>query len=104
MEPTAKQKEEAREIVNSVVVGIQTGSGYVAPDAEITNYTHLPTLTKRIATALSSRDTEIREVLEGLSRVLKFKNGADQRCWCNNNWTHSPACLATQTLWNKVRE
>lgn len=57
-------------------------------------------------TALSSRDQEIREVLEGLSSLLHIPNGEPQRCWCtgdrNYQFTHSPACLAARGLYEKL--
>lgn len=50
-------------------------------------------------TALSSRDTEIREVLEGLSC------GAYPPCWCQPNVTggHEDACIAAATLYAKLQ-
>ena len=48
---------------------------------------------------LSSRDTETRQVLEGLH------NGIND-CWCpteHQEDKHSDACLATQRLWEKLQ-
>ena len=48
-----------------------------------------------ITDALSSRDTEIREVLEGL------RTG---ECWCDRrDRLHTPDCLAASVLWEKVK-
>lgn len=60
-------------------------------------------LERCITAYANQRDSEVREVLEGTSRVLKFKNGPDQRCWCNKNWTHTPACLAARALYEKLQ-
>lgn len=87
-EPTPKQQEEAREIVTECLAPGQPAERSV--------------LVSRIASALSSRDTEIREVLEGLSKVLTFENGPSQRCWCSA-WVHTPACLAARDLWEKLQ-
>lgn len=55
------------------------------------------------ADILSSRDNEIRDVLEGLS----FLAGRKVRCWCVIPTTvperHSPACLAARGLWERVQ-
>lgn len=54
---------------------------------------------------IASRDTEIRKVLEGLGKSV-----GDSWCWCpktakdgNGSVFHSPACLATRALWEKVQ-
>lgn len=68
--------------------------------------THDPEWRQDLQAALSSRDQEIREVLEGLSRVLYYTHGQPERCWCpdpNSNWTHTPACLAARGLWERVQ-
>lgn len=54
------------------------------------------------ASALSSRDIEIREVLEGLAI---HQIGSRRPCWCPLDYEsepHSPACLAARGLWNAV--
>lgn len=53
-------------------------------------------------TRAASRDTEVREVLEELSKVLTFEHGPSQRCWCSA-WVHTPACLAARALWEKLQ-
>lgn len=58
-------------------------------------------------TALASRDTEIREVLEGLSNLRRYTHGQPERCWCDAEdpeTPHMPACLAARALWEKVQE
>ena len=74
--PTDKHREEAREIA-----------------AHRTE--RFDSFVSRIAASLSSRDQEIREVLEGL------RTGD---CWCPNGqlMEHSPACLAAYILYNKL--
>lgn len=54
--------------------------------------------------ALSSRDREIREVLEGL--VVSVIDG--ENCWCPDPFSadiekHDPACLAARGLWERVQ-
>lgn len=53
-----------------------------------------------IEALLSSRDAEIREVLEGLSA----QTTETTRCWCLNDGTlhHTPACLAARALYDKL--
>lgn len=54
---------------------------------------------KEIATTqatLVARDTEIREVLEGLRPLFS-------ECWCSALSGHTDACLATRVLWDKVK-
>lgn len=87
-EPTDKQKEEAREIVDGA-------------RKRFTDLRFYGEMENHIAAALSSRDTEIRNVLEGLG-----VNVADRgMCWCwRRDGRHSTACLAAQALWNKVKE
>lgn len=56
------------------------------------------------STALSSRDAEIKEVLEGLAT---HQIGSRRPCWCPPDYEskpHSAACLAAHALWEKVRE
>lgn len=50
------------------------------------------------ASALSSRDREIREVLEGL-------RDDDSGCWCVHFGSeyHTNACLAARGLWERVQ-
>lgn len=50
--------------------------------------------------ALSSRDTEIREVLEGLRGLQGSRN-----CWCDADADddHYLACLAARGLWDRLQ-
>lgn len=96
-EPTEKHREKARELLRACEqrTGMDLASDSLPND-----------LADRIASALSARDAEVREVLEGLSRVLRFRNGPPQRCWCedpNSNWTHTPACVAARALYNRLQ-
>lgn len=54
------------------------------------------------AKVVASRDTEAREVLEGL--VTSVIDG--EYCWCDVDHAetpHMPACLAAQGLWERVQ-
>lgn len=80
---TAKQQQEAREIVLRVFrlrSSTELGGQYAK-------------LAETIAAALATRDAETRAVLEGL-----HVHG----CWCRDD-VHSPACLAARALWERVR-
>lgn len=96
-QPTAKQKQEAREIIEGVF-GKRGSSPIYATAGRL-----FDELEARFDDALSSRDTEIREVLEGL--VMRTASG---RCWCrselnlNITGNHEPRCLAARGLWEKV--
>lgn len=118
-EPNDKQKEEARELVRAWLL---TSNPHHLID-------HKDNLVSRIASALSARDSEIerlhgwqeglaattvtwseqrlsrnreiREVLEGLRNPHRKVDD----CWCNHDasdGSHSPACLATRALYQKV--
>lgn len=94
-EPTAKHQEEAREIV---IKGFRNVHRF--PNAKAI----CDGLITDIAAALSSRDREIREVLEGL--VVSVIDG--ENCWCPDPFRadiekHDPACLAARGLWERVR-
>lgn len=84
---TEKHKQEAREIVEVA------RCGPTRKDCDVAAL-ELPVLRDRIASALSSRDKEIREVLEGLR---------GKKCWCEDFYGHTPACLAAGGLWKKVQ-
>lgn len=94
-EPTEKHREEAREIMYS---GFEPKAGSLTLDGKAVRRR-----IDMIASALSSRDTEIREVLEG----LRFRYSG---CWCPNRhpglgetMPHEPACLAARGLWERVQ-
>lgn len=93
-EPTAKHQQEAQQVVRlwcaDTFDSMKNGECMQSPPGSMTS------LTNRIAAALSSRDREIREVMEGL------RTG---ECWCPDGqlMEHSPACLATRVLWEKVK-
>lgn len=88
-EPTAKHREEARELVRAWL--LMSNPHHLID--------HKDNLIERVAGGLSSRDREIREVLEGLS------NGTNPACWCQPNVTggHEDACLAARALWARVQ-
>lgn len=55
------------------------------------------------ASALSSRDAGVKQVLEGLAT---HQIGTRRPCWCPSDYEsepHTPACLAAQALWGKVQ-
>lgn len=60
---------------------------------------HLAAKYSAVCSELSSRDTEIREVLEGLSWR---ESETDGKCWC---WasSHEPFCLRIRALYAKLR-
>lgn len=85
-EPTEKHREEAERIVidwrNKHVGSLDF---------------HLASLTSMITTALSARDAEVREVLEGLRAHI------NQDCWCRTcSEGHSSACLAARALFERL--
>lgn len=90
-EQTAKHREEAREIVIAF--------SRCPEDWDV--------LTTEFASALSSRDSEIREVLEGLVTHVDFDVGGNPiRHWCavsdDGDSECDDACLAARGLWNRV--
>lgn len=118
-EPTAKHQEEAREKMPCPFCGhdiIEVAGDEWQEDWRATcigclarsgRYRTRPEALKAWNTrALSSRDREIREVLEGLRdddcfdacflRWMKRYEDSD-------GFEHSPACLATRVLWEKVQ-
>lgn len=108
-EPTEKHREEAREVVRRWADAIPMVSWFDLDELVIRNLPHelyATELINAIAERAASRDAETREVLGGLSRVLRFRNGLPQRCWCedpNSNWTHTPACVAARALYNRLQ-
>lgn len=70
--PTNEHREQAREIVRLWCAdsfdALRDGESLQSPPGAMTE------LTNRIASALSSRDREVREVLEGLRN--------NHGCWC----------------------
>lgn len=95
-EPTAKHQEEAQQVVRlwcaDTFDSMKNGECMQSPPGSMTS------LTNRIAAALSSRDTEIREVLEGL-------RDDDSGCWCVHFGSeyHTNACLAARGLWERLQ-
>lgn len=91
--PTNEHREQARAILRACEE--RTGMG-LASDS-------LPNdLADRIEAALSSRDAEIREVLEGLA-CWPYENIP---CWCSHSPDHDskdPICLATRALYAKLQ-
>lgn len=85
-EPTNLHREQARGIVEAV-----RRSGFVRMNAMAEE-----TIAERIGSALSSRDSEIREVLAGLKPYRSD-------CWCEpNGYEHSNACIAARALYKKA--
>lgn len=100
-QPTEKHKEEAREIRLPFPCGCldaHTGGGMTV--REYTCETH-----RAIASALSSRDTEIREVLEGLITwgLCEQYGGPVILHWCVPDADCNDACLAAGGLWERVK-
>ena len=100
--PVLVDTEQVREIVDEFN-GLLTSSSLI--DVEV-SYDHLK---NRIAAALSSRDAEIREVLEGLA--TKDYHSFGVFCWCQHPGTathpegdkHGKSCLAARALWSKLQ-
>lgn len=67
---TDAHKEQAREIIGNVNNYSDEHTGELSISA-------FGPLAARIASALASRDTEVREVLEGLGKSI-----GDTWCWC----------------------
>lgn len=93
-EPTEKHREEARELLRTCEqrTGMDLASESLPND-----------LADRIASALASRDTEIRKVLEGLQTYRP-----DGGCWCRDvpplrQLKHSPACIAARALYDSLQ-
>lgn len=103
-QPTNQQQELARLLVRDWLMGERvalTGVSGETPPSLVRKFK--VSLENRIATALSSRDQEIREVLEGLRGVK-----GNPRCWCNPMYpnipsSHDPACLAARVVWERVQ-
>lgn len=99
--PTPKQQEEARELPRWSDCEAAIDDKRATP-LERFIYEYEPgdnddLWRERLQAALSSRDQEIREVLEGL-RV------EDGDCWCAHFGSeyHTPACLAARGLYEKL--
>ena len=96
---TNDHREQAREIVRLWADEIPDVSWWIGFD--VLTIRNLPyeldtdDLINRIATSLSSRDAEIKEVLEGL------RLGG---CWCPKGQLirHSPVCLVARALYDKL--
>lgn len=86
---TDAHKEEAREIAEQWRFAMPRGSVGQLTSAQWDD------LERRIASALASRDTEVRQVLEGLRNL----NG----CWCVVTAGHSESCIRAQVLYEKVQ-
>lgn len=86
---TDAHKEEARELAKQITV---TGDSYRFPAIARMRE---DAATELIASALASRNTEVREVLEGLRNL----NG----CWCVVTIGHSESCIRAQALYEKVQ-
>lgn len=101
-QPTNQQQELARLLVRDWLMGERvalTGVSGEAPPSLVRKFK--VSLENRIATALSSRDQEIREVLEGLS-YTSFSDGQSYRHWCGRREPCTPACLAARGLYEKL--
>lgn len=95
MNPTKEHREQAQKMVDEFNALLMSPS---LMDVEV-SYSNLK---NRITSALSSRDTEIREVLEGLSYFVTFSDGKKVRHWCARHETCSPACKAAAALYAKT--
>lgn len=100
--PTPNHKEEARAIQLPFPCGCL--DAYTGGELVVEEYTCASH--RAIAAALSSRDQEIREVLEGLSSLRVYTHGQPERCWCDADAVetpHLPACLAARVVWERMR-
>lgn len=103
-EPTEKHKEEARAIRLPFPCGCVDAHEF--GDMKVDEYTCATH--RAIASALASRDSEVREVLEGLASKHYVSLG--EYCWCRAPGTatkpagdyHGDACLAARGLWERV--
>lgn len=104
-QPTDKHREEARGEFNAYILEIREriknlADGYSTYSGKRGAIRDVLTVIDSFVpdVALSSRDSEIREVLEGLA------NGTHPPCWCQPNVIggHEDACLAAWGLWNVV--
>lgn len=96
-EPTEKHRAEAERILKINNLPIRFTHTIVSERNK--------KLADDIALALSARDTEIREVLEGLRAQTK-----PNICWCADVFpnmsalgNHAKWCLAARDLWEKVQ-
>ena len=80
---TAKAEQRARELIGNVALALSPETNQWLAD--------------RIAAELTSRDTEIREVLDGLQ-----KRGFDDPCWCGC-MPHQSRCRAARDLYAKLQ-
>ena len=99
-EPTEQHKTEARKIVDESICRLHARSLANTEDVLVVRHT----LESRIVSIIASRDTEVREVLEGLG---SHTDGV--HCWC---WKprlsklldfHEDQCLAARALWLKLQ-
>lgn len=60
---------------------------------------HLAAKYSETGSVLASRDTELREVLEG----LRNPHRKIDECWCDHEPPHDAACLAARALWLKLQ-
>lgn len=98
-QPTDKHREEAREIMCGPRKENQ--SAWLL-QGDLVN------VHERLAVALSSRDREIREVLEGLITHVDFDDGGNPvQHWCavsdDGDSECDNACLAARGLWNALQ-
>ena len=100
MNPTNEHREQAREI-ETRLIDLFTEEAtrlHKVPGAFTNRLAHIAA--RSVASALSSRDREVREVLEGLAT---YRN---PQCWCppgTETEPHSEACRAATALYTKLQ-
>lgn len=99
--PTNGHREQAREIVSPFALTFKR----LDPAGQSAS---VERLVQRIAAALSSRDAEVREVLEGL--ITKHPQFVGELpCWCRSalnlsiTGAHDDNCLQVQALYTKLQ-
>lgn len=67
-----EHREQAREIIKQVLDAVPTPTNdwSISGSRDFLSYTTIETIAERFAAAFSSRDIEIREVLEGLRNAV----------------------------------
>lgn len=105
MNPTNEYREQAQEIARFFFHGdpLPTIGGTVCvsvqsnPEAALAGY---------IEAALSSRDSEIREVLEGLITCTLDEGNGPELHWCpfgeDSDMECGPSCVAARELYTKA--
>lgn len=98
-DPTAKTEEEARERIWL----LRNEDGSLDDCWQMSTLSNTQDVEYVRGDILSTRDREIREVLEGLAT---HQVRSRRPCWCPSDYEsepHTPACLAARALWDRVQ-